>query len=426
MKFRSLLVLSFMLLLNPTLWSQKVTLSVGQAQDYAVENNRSSKNASLALDEAEARHWETVATGLPQVNATADYSNFLGASANLFGQKFSFNPTSNASLQVSQLVFSGSYIVGVQLSNLAKSAAVLQKQKTEHQLRIDVANAYYLALVAQRSKELIGVNLKNIKDIHQTTVLSAQVGVIEQTDLDQLTVQVGMLENSVRAIDRQIELAYNILRLQMGLSADTELELADGLDLVMNQLAQQGAVSGYDLTNNLDFQLLESQKAMAQKQINLQRAAGLPTLSAFYSHTEKLLKPEFDMSPKDVVGLNLSVPLFSSGQRNAKVKQARIQLQSIENNRELLWDQLNIQEKQARFNLTNAWEQYQNQSENLSVAQRVFDIISLKYGQGVVSGIDLITANNNYVTAQNSYVNSVLQLLQSGLELDRLHNGNLK
>ena len=128
------------------------------------------------------------------------------------------------------------------------------------------------------------------------------------------------------------------------------------------------------------------------------------------------------MSPKNVVGLNLSIPIFSSCLRHAKVKQARIQHEKMENSKALLWDQLLIQEKQARFNLVNAWDQYHNQNDNLSVSQQVFHMISLKYEQGLVSGIDLITANNNYVMAQNNYVNSVLQLLQAGLELERLYN----
>lgn len=404
-------------------WSQKVTMSVLQAQEMAVESNRNAKNAVLAVDEANWKRWESIAAGLPQVNATVDYNHFLGANAQLFGQTVEFNPTSNFSITASQLVFSGNYWVGIQLADLAKSLTNTQKRKVDHQLRIDVANAYYLALVAQKSRDLIASNLSNLKEIHQKTKLSAEVGIIEPTDLDQLTVQVGTLENNLRAVERQIELAYNILRMNIGLGVDSELELTDSLEAVLSLLVQDSnAIQSYDMQNNLDFQLMASQLQMAEKQVRLQQSAALPTLSAFYQYTEKLKKPEFDMSPKNVVGLNLSIPIFSSCLRHAKVKQARIQHEKMENSKALLWDQLLIQEKQARFNLVNAWDQYHNQNDNLSVSQQVFHMISLKYEQGLVSGIDLITANNNYVMAQNNYVNSVLQLLQAGLELERLYN----
>ncbi len=404
-------------------WAQKVAMSVEQAQAFALENNKLSKNALLSIDEAQAKYWEAVAAGLPQVDISADYNNFLGASASFFGQKISFNPTSNAQITVSQLLFNGQYLMGVQLSKVAQSISKMQKHKTDHELKIDVANAYYLALVAQKSKELISDNLKNIQDIHKKTEVAAAVGVIEPTDLDQLTVQVGMLENSVKAVERQIEIAYNVLRLHTGLGADAELELTESLETVVGRMINsKDESSAYNLHDNIDMQLMESQLTIAQKQIKLEQASGLPTLAGYYQYTEKLLKPEFDISPKNTVGLTLKIPVFSSGLRNSKVKQARINLQSAENTKELLWDQLQIQEKQARFNLVNAWEQYANQNQNIEVSEKVFEMISLKYEQGLVSGIDLITASNNFVTAQNNYISSVLQLMQAGLELEKLYS----
>jgi len=423
MNYRLLSGLFLLVFSSLPVLSQKVYVSVEQAQAIAIENNKNSKNSLLAIDEAQAKYWESVAAGLPQADISADYNNFLGASANLFGQKISFNPTSNAQITVSQLLFSGQYIVGVQLAKMAKSIAGMQKQKNDHELRIEVANAYYLALVSQKSKELLNSNLENLKDIHKKTEVAAAVGVIEPTDLDQLTVQVGTIQNSVKSIERQIEIAYNILRLHTGLGADAEIELTDSLDGIMGMMIDgKDAQNTHDLHNNIDIQLMASQVDIAQKQIKLEQSAGLPTLAGYYQYTEKLKKPEFDISPKNTLGLSLKIPVFSSGMRNAKVKQARINLERTQNQQSLLWDQLQIQEKQARFNLVNAWEQYANQNQNIEVSGKVFNLISLKYEQGLVSGIDLITASNNYVAAQNNYVSSVIQLLQAGLELDRLYS----
>jgi len=402
--------------------AQKLTVSVQQAADHAVENNRQSRNASLAVQEAKAKQWEAIANGLPQAEATADYTNFLGASVEAFGNTIEFNPTTNVAFRVTQLVFSGNYYVGLRMAKIARSMAQTGKTKSDLELRIDVANAYYLALVAVQSRVFAAQNLANLQSIYETTKLSAQVGVIEQTDLDQLTVQVNSMANAVRSAERQIELAHNMLRLQMGVSATTELELTDNLEAIIAHTNVEAATERlFEVEKNIDYRLMTEQETLAQQQIRLQQAAALPTLAAYYSYTEKLKKPAIDFSPSQMVGLNLTVPIFSSGLRCARVKQARIQYETTLNQKELLTDQLRIQEKQARFNLRNATDQYLTQQQNLEVSQRVFNNINLKFQQGLVSGIDLTTAANNHVNAQNSYVMAVLQLLQAGNDLEKLY-----
>ena len=150
----------------------------------------------------------------------------------------------------------------------------------------------------------------------------------------------------------------------------------------------------------------------------------MPTLAAFYSYTEKLLKPKFDMTPKNVVGLNLSIPIFSSGMKKSKVAQAKINLHMAETTSQLVNQQLTIQEKQLRYNLNNLLEQYQNQKMNVDIAKEVFDKMNLKFQQGIVSSLELTSANNNYLSAESSYVDILFQLLDAELALRKL-NGNL-
>lgn len=176
---------------------------------------------------------------------------------------------------------------------------------------------------------------------------------------------------------------------------------------------------------NPDFRLMTLQEKMTQKQIKMEYAAFLPTLTSFYSRTEKILKPDFDMSPKNMIGLNLSIPIFSGGQRMARVRQARVDLETMHNTRALLADQLSVQERQLQFNLKNAGETYLNQVKNLEVARRVYHSLQLKFEQGLISGLELVTADNNYVRAETDYLSSVYQLLQARVDLDTLY-GNLK
>ena len=157
----------------------------------------------------------------------------------------------------------------------------------------------------------------------------------------------------------------------------------------------------------------------------MQQANYLPTLASFYTRTEKLIKPDFDMSPKNMLGLRLSIPVFSGGARASQVRQARIDLETTRNTKALLMEQLEIQEKQLRFNLNNAQETFTNQVKTLDVSRRVYNNLKLKFEHGLISGLDLVNADNNYVRAETDYISSVYQLLHAQVELDKLY-GKLK
>jgi len=247
---------------------------------------------------------------------------------------------------------------------------------------------------------------------------------MERTDLDQLEVQIAALESSVHSTERQLEMARNMMRLLLGLEPGQAFDLKGNLNQALTAL--NGTAPGeFSVDMNPDFRLMTLQEKMTQKQIKMEYAAFLPTLTSFYSRTEKILKPDFDMSPKNMIGLNLSIPIFSGGQRMARVRQARVDLETMHNTRALLADQLSVQERQLQFNLKNAGETYLNQVKNLEVARRVYHSLQMKFEQGLISGLELVTADNNYVRAETDYLSSVYQLLQARVDLDTLY-GNLK
>jgi outer membrane protein len=413
----SLLVLTF------TASSEPARLSLEDARNYAIEHNRHLANAGLAIDEAGQMLRETIAQGLPQVNASVDYNNYFGSTVFFFGRDLTFNPTSNASLTVGQLLFNAGYIVGIQTARLFRDVTEISMERTELEIVSQVIQAYYLVLVTEQSRDILKANISNMEDLLRKTRAMVDAGIAEELDYDQLSIQARMLENALTAAQRQVEMAYNILRLQMGLEADVEFILTDDLQGIVTRSDFQGSLfTGFALNENVDYRLMELQTSIAGRQVDMERAAYLPTIAGFYNYTEKLLKPEFDITPKHVIGFNVSIPIFSSGARRARVNQARIGLESAFNQQELLSEQLMIQERQLRFNLNNAMEQYESQKSNVEVAKRVYDNMSLKYEHGLVSSLDLTTANNNYLQAENSYISALLQLLNAQVEIDKLLN----
>lgn len=249
-----------------------------------------------------------------------------------------------------------------------------------------------------------------------------RVGVMEQTDLDQLFVQLNALQNTKSSAERQAELAKNLLRLQLGASIETELVLSDELTQLMEDASVESILlDEFKLSTNVDFRLMQQQEVLSKKMIDMKRANALPTLVAFYRYTYKLIKPDFDMSPPNMLGLQLQIPLFSSGMRHAQTQQAVIDLKTTENQKALLEDQLRMSEKQLRFNLVNAIETYETQLTNIEVSRRVYQNLKLKYQQGMLSGMELINADNNYLRAESDYINSMMQVLNARLQLEKLY-----
>ena len=408
---------------------ESLSLNMLEAQQYAIEYNRVVRNAGLAVDAAQEELWAAISMGLPQVNASVDYSNFMGAVIEISFQggleptRIPFKPTSNFAITVGQLLFSGNYIVGLQAARIYKELVASGYEKTELDIKQQVANSYYTVLVAEKSHSIIIQNLDNIKDVYDKTSAMYSVGIAEVTDVDQMAVQVTNLENAVNSAERQIELAYNLLRLQLGVDAETDLSLTESMDDILLRMDFAGTLAGeFEIDGNIDYQMMNTQQLLSQKQVDLARMNYLPTLSGFYSRTEKILRPDFDMTPANVIGMQMSIPIFSSGSRKSQVDRAKINYETTLNNKELLTDQLLIQEKQLRFNLRSGMEQYESQKENVAVSRRVYNNINLKYQQGLVSSLDLTTANNNYLMAESSYITALMQLLNAQLELDKLMN----
>lgn len=250
-----------------------------------------------------------------------------------------------------------------------------------------------------------------------------KAGLAEQIDVDQLRVNLSQIENSQRSMERNLQINYNMFRFLLGLEPTAEIVLSENLDnliLVVEQksLAQPNLV----LANNPTFQIMETQEEIGHKNVNMQKWAYTPTLSGYYSYTEKMMTSGFDLSPKNAAGLNLTVPIFAGGTKYAQVNKAKIELDNVRMNKELLSDQLMMQDQQLSFEFNNAFDNFLAQTENVEMAKRVFDNINNKYKQGILSSLDLIQANTNYLQAENNYINSVMELLGARLELDKLYN----
>ncbi len=398
-------------------------LTLKEAQDHAVTYNRTVWNAGLSVSEAQKKTWEAISAGLPQVNATVDYQNMMGFKMELFGQSIALEPTSNFQATVTQLLFNASYWVGIKMSKIGEQMTETVRLQSELDVKQQTQSAYHAILIAEENKKILEQNLKNIETLAKSTADMVRVGVAEQTDADQLKVQVATVMNGIKTVERHIELAYNLLRFQLGTDTNAEVELTQTLEeLIASKDVQETLALTFDLDANYNVQLLDQQIDLADKQVSLEKAATLPTVAAFYSYTYKIKKSTFDMSPNNVIGLNASIPIFASGQRHVRTQQARIKLETAYNNRVLLTDQLLMQEKQLRFNLNNAVESFELQKEAMEVSRRVFESITRKFQQGTASSLDVTTANTSLLQSQTNYINAMMEVFSAQTNLETLLN----
>lgn len=402
-----------------------LNLSLGEAQDYAVAQNRSLKNADLAVQKAYATRWQTIASMLPSVDMSWAYQSMMGYKMNFGGMPIEMPDNGTLGITAS-IGINGQAIVGALLNNTAIEMQKLNLEISEDNLRASVKSSYASVLVLEDVVKLLDSSLKNIENLAAMTQRSVEVGAAEQTTADQILVRVNTLKNNINANKRSTQLAINALKVLLNVPAETELTLTTQLsDMLSAEAIVTLLGNEFVLENNLSYQTLAKNVELAKKNVHMAGWAYGPTIGVGYQYSEKDYfgkKEGFNMTPPNALSIQVSMPLWSSGKRAAGVVEKKIALEEARNTFEETADNLGIQNEQLRYNLQNAYETYTNEQENMGVTQRVFDNTSLKFQQGVASNLDLVNASNDLITAQSTYVQAVLTLVNAEVELEKFLN----
>lgn len=402
-----------------------MAMTLSEAQQYAVENNRTLKNASLDIRKARASKWQAIASMLPQVKGSVDYSNTLGFKMSFGGQSIAMPPYATMGLQTA-IAFNGAMVVATQVAGISQKMADINFRQTEKDLKDQVKTLYISALVSQTTLLLMEESLASLEKLYEISVSSVKAGVSEQTDADQLQVQVAGMENNVEYLKRSLEVIYNTIRLTLCLNENTRIVLSDSLDTLIN-LDSAGKLVGeeFDITRNFSFQLLQQSTELARKQVVISALSNTPTLSIFHQYSNKQYfsdEKTMNMTPPNMIGATLSIPIFTSLKNSAAHKEAKIAYEKQLNTMADTELALKLQHSQYVYNLTSAIEKYRTQKQSVEVAKRVFDNIGKKYEFGVASALELTNASTSLINAQSAYVESLLQVVTAQIDLEKLLN----
>jgi outer membrane protein TolC len=443
MKNNRLMALSLVAVISgSTVFAQtpgsELVLTLKDAQDYAIQNNKNVRAAQLDVNASKTAIWESISRGLPQVNTTGSLTDNLKLMTTLLPGDFFGKPgekvpvtfgsqfNSSGSIQASMLLFNAPYIVGVETTKLANKLTIETLAKSEQDTKESVSLTYYLILISERSLQIVEANIANLQETLKSTKAMYSAGMAEQTDVDQMTSNVTMVENSKMSLERMIEVNYNMLRFQLGVAPDTKIKLSETLEMLTAKVDVEALISQqFEISKNVNYRLMEGQEKLSALMLKSQKSAVLPSLSGFYSYGTNGMGDQLSdlrWFPNSMVGLQASFPIFASGQRWASIKKAQINLEKARTTKDLVTDQLMLQEKQARYNLVNANMQYKSQKDNVDVSKRVYASTENKYKQGMASSLELTQANQLYLQSENNYITSLMSLFQAKVSLDKLLN----
>ena len=319
----------------------------------------------------------------------------------------------------------GQGIVGVLLNNLAIDMKKIALEQSESQLRGSVMSSYVSVLALQSISALLDSSLVNIQGLEQITQNAVNAGAAEQTAADQIRVRVNTLKNSINSQKRNIELATNSLKVQLDVPVETQLVLTEQLENVLSPervLTLLG--ENFAIENNLNYQLLQKQTELAKRNVAMAGWAYGPTVSLGYNYSNQQYYGEggMRMTPPNTVQVSVRIPLWSSGKRAAALVEKKIAYEEAKNTLSETTANLEIQYSQLCFNLTNAYETYMNEKDNIEVAQRVFASATNKFKYGASSNMELTNASNDLINAQSSYVQAILSLVNAQVELEKFLN----
>ena len=411
------------------------SFSLQEAINYAQKHQVSILNAQIDEEIAKNTVKKTIGIGLPQVSANASFQDFLKVPTSLlpgdfFGEPGTFVPVkfgvkynSVIGLEASQLLFDGSYLVGLKASRTYKELSVKNTGRSKIETTVAVTKAYYAVLVSNEQLALIDANLDRLKKTLNDTEQMFKNGFVEKIDVDRLSVLLNNLTTERENVIRLLALNVNLLKFQMGMTVGSMLTLKDKIDDVKIDQVQVLA-DGQSFNKRIEYSLLQTQKKLNELDIKRYKSVFLPSLAACGStsanfQNDKFAKLYDNRFPTTLIGLKLSIPLVSGGQKLYDLRNAKLESLKTDNNLTNLENAIELEVSQAQTTYLNGQKSLENQKRNMELAKEVLRVTKIKYEQGVGSSLEVTTAETALKEAQNNYITALYDMLINKVNLDK-------
>lgn len=435
------------ILLSGLLYAQenqdKYAFTLDEAISHALQNNYQAINASRDIDAAIKKKWETTTIGLPQVNANVNYQNnfvlqksvvpaeFFGGNPGEF-QEIEFgtkhNMTANATL--SQLIFDGSYLVGLQSAKVYLQISENAKEKTDLEIREIVTNAYGNVLLANESVKVLENNKKILNQTLFETEETFKNGLTEEENVEQLKITQSQINSSLSNAKRRSEIALNMLKLVLGIEIQNDLILTDNLDQLATQNIDLATLSSeFNIQENIDYKIGLNTQESNRLLLKYEKTKALPNLSANVNFGYNAFSNEFTFLENDQkwfnysnLGVALNIPIFSSLGRSASTQQAKIAYEQSKTQLKETEQKLLLEYQTAKNDYEYSIEQYQVSKENLQLAERIERKQGIKFKEGLSSSFEYTEAQRQLYSTQQIYLQSMIDVINKKTALDKIIN----
>jgi len=446
---RKLAVIIFSLfILNQIGYSQgSYSLTLEECLLYAMEHNQNVLNTQLEYEKQEKFVGETLSQGLPQIDGFIDFRNNFNVPTSFIpaeffgGQQGEFEPVKfgtqyigNISASVKQMLFYGSYFVGVQ----AAKTFVDLSSKDHIRNQIDVAEAvtkgFYAILINELGLDLVDKNYNRLDSLLRETKIMYQNGFAEKIDVSRIQVQFNNIKTTKKNSGDLLDLSYQQLKFQMGMPIDQELELIGELS-DLGQKINLDDTGDFSYSDRIEYSIMNTRDALAQYELKNENVQYLPKIDFYLTAgantgagTRANLFNNDQWFEYGYYGLQMSIPIFDGLYKSYKIQQVKIKMHQIKNTFDLLENSIDLEIQTAKITLDNALINLETQEENMGLSQEVYNITKIKYQEGIGSNIELIEADATYKEAQNNYYQALYQVLISKVDLDKalgvLYNQN--
>ena len=441
--------LTLFLLISTSVFSQEEVyrFSLKEAVDFALENNSISKNAARDVEIAKLQKWETTSTGLPQIKAAISYNNWLKQQISLipaefFGGEpgqfaeiaFGTKQTMNGTVTISQKIFDGSYLVGLQAAKVYLEISENAQEKTEIELRKMVAYAYGNVLLSEENLKIVNSNITLLESNVRELTMVYENGLIEEESVQQLKLTLSSLRSNQSYVRRLKTIAYQLFNNALGLELKTDLELTDDLDRLIAMYTSLAPLESIrEVENVVDYKIAFNDLKGKELLLKLEKSKALPSIDAFlngsYSGNSEqftFLENSQNWFGASMFGVSMKIPIFSSFGRSASTKKARLNLEKSKSLLKDTSDKIKLEISRARSDYEFAVEDLDIKKEALELSEQIAQKNEVKFFEGLTTSFDLSQAQRQLYTAQQDYLLSMLNILIKRIDLEALINPPLK
>lgn len=422
---------------------EQYSFTLEEAINFALDSSYTAINSRRDVAIALKQKWETTATGLPQIDAAVDYQNQLKQPVSLIpaeffgGQPGEFEPVvfgvrqqMNATATLRQLLFDGSYLVGLQAATTFLNYSENANEKTRLEVRRSVINAYGSVLVTRERVDILKRDQTNLEENLREATATFDNGLAEEETVEQLQITLSQIVTELSNSLRLQDIAEQMLNITLGIPVSADVYLEDNLNtLAMRNMVGEILDQDFDLEENVDFKIAQNLTEQRELELKLEKSRALPSLSAFVNYGTTAFDQDFiffnqgtPWFQSSILGVSLDIPIFSSLQRSARTQQAKIALDQSETSFREITQQIELEYNQARSNFRYAVEKYETSTKNLELAERIETKNQVKFREGIGSSFDLRQAQTQLYRAQEEYIISMLDVINAKAALETVLN----